>query len=85
MGYFKMVKIFTCARCEYIFRGERKCPMCGYPGCYRARYLYGSRCYSYEKTQLMWMEKKLAYYKHLLINKIERLNKQQPSSGGINE
>ena len=58
----KRAKLFTCARCEWLF----KTPYNGCPkyhsGYYSAHYVYGNKAYTYYKTQEPWKTKLLAYY-----------------------
>lgn len=37
------------------------CPKCGFAH-YGAHYVYGSKCYSYAKTQKPWIDKKMTAY-----------------------
>lgn len=52
-----------CASCEWIFKltGTEMCPKCGFAH-YGAHYVYGSKCYSYAKTQKPWIDKKMTAY-----------------------
>jgi hypothetical protein len=62
------VTLRVCAVCEWIFRARvenevyiYECPKCG-QGSYSARYVYGAKCYGYEKNQKPWLIKKLRAY-----------------------
>jgi ribosomal protein L32 len=64
----------TCASCEWVHRGHEGCPKCGF-ATYGARWVYGSRCYKYAKTQKPWMDRKLSSYTSELLAEIESANK----------
>ena len=51
-------KLRVCASCEWIFRNKTSCPRCGF-GHYGARYVYGDKCYNFEKTQLPWLNNEI--------------------------
>lgn len=52
-----------------MFRNSIDCPKCGF-GSYGARYVYGDKCYKYERTQQPWFEKKLDKYRLNLLGEI---------------
>lgn len=60
----------TCASCEWIYRGHRDCPKCGF-GSYGARWVYGPRAYQHERTQDPWLLNKLASYERELRSEID--------------
>lgn len=74
MSARKMAALRTCASCEWIFRFVdgvcQDCPKCGF-GSYGARYVYGAKAYSYEKTQKPWFDRAMAKY-------AEQLRRQLP-------
>ena len=59
--------------CEFIFRNHESCPYCEM-GHYGARFVYGDKCYKYEKTQEPWRKKKRARYESMLDDIIEGIN-----------
>lgn len=62
-------KLRVCASCEWIFKGHKSCPKCGFAH-YGARFVYGNKCYRYEETQQPWLDKKVAIYKMKLLDGI---------------
>ena len=66
-------KLRVCASCEWIFNitsaKQGSCPKCRFTH-YGARYVYGSRCYEYAKTQQPWVDKLVATYKGKLLDEI---------------
>jgi len=68
----KYAKLRVCASCEWIFRKTNPdlgCPQCGFAH-YGARYVYGNKCYIYEKTQKPWFDKKIRFYEYELLKTI---------------
>lgn len=69
----KDAKLRVCASCEWIFRKQDdetiSCPKCGF-GHYGARFVYGDKCYEFEKTQEPWMKKRIEEYRHKLLKEI---------------
>lgn len=71
----------TCASCEWIFKVENSdptCPKCRF-GSYGARYVYGSKAYTYAKTQKPWKDNKMLRYGMELDREIR--TQQQPKHG----
>ena len=52
----------VCASCEWIFKDQKSCPMCGFAH-YSAYHTYGKRAYEYAKTQKPWMHNKVDKFK----------------------
>jgi len=67
-------KLRVCASCEWIFKlkNTKNCPRCGFTH-YGARFVYGNKCYTYSKTQKPWVDRKVSYYKRMLMDKVEKL------------
>lgn len=72
----------VCGLCEWIFRSKvedgityLECPKCGF-GSFSARYVYGTKCYGYEKNQAPWLTKKILDYEAEL-KKIIDANKRE--------
>lgn len=59
----------VCASCEWIFRNDDFCPKCGFAH-YGARFVYGDKCYRYEKTQKPWLDRMLSNYEMKLRKQI---------------
>jgi hypothetical protein len=72
-------KLRVCASCEWIFKGAIDCPKCGF-GSYGARYVYGDKAYDYVKTQIPWIEKKVANYYTELWREVEETNENNIKS-----
>lgn len=64
------MELRVCASCEWIFRNANTCPKCGFAS-YNAKTTYGKKCYTYERTQKPWMEKKMTQHKMKLLKEIE--------------
>ena len=62
-------KLRVCAKCEWIFKGEKDCPKCGFAS-YSAFYTYGKKAYRYKVTQEPWKNKKLCRYESELDKEI---------------
>ena len=61
----KPAELRTCARCEWVYKADTRCPQCGFAS-YGAHSVYGKKAYTYVKTQEPWKRKKLAnYYRKL--------------------
>ena len=69
----------VCASCEWIYKGVRDCPKCGF-GSYGARYVYGNKAYAYAKTQEPWIERKIAAYHMELWKEIQETNENNSKS-----
>lgn len=71
MNKQKTANLRVCASCEWVYRftQSRECPKCGFAS-YGARWVYGNKCYRYEKTQELWLEKKLTKYEMQLRQEI---------------
>jgi len=65
----RTAKLRVCASCEFIFRGATECPECGF-GHYGARYAYGNKAYTYEKTQEPFIEKKVEALRSKLMRRL---------------
>ena len=61
----------VCASCEWVFRKAvcTDCPKCGFAS-YGARFVYGDKAYSYERTQRPWKDKKLCNFEMALDKEI---------------
>ena len=69
-----LIRLRTCASCEWIFKAEDSdptCPKCGF-GSYSARYVYGNKAYTYLKTQKPYKDKKMFVYKMKLDTEIQK-------------
>jgi len=64
-------KLRVCASCEWIFKGYKSCPKCGFAH-YSALYVYGKKCYTYAKTQQPWLDKKIGTYIDTLQEEIKK-------------
>ena len=65
-----------CASCEWIYKGLRECPKCGFAS-YGARFVHGDRAYRYKKTQQPWMNRKLDKYTCKLLSEIENASGEE--------
>jgi len=63
-------KLRVCASCEWIFKGNGDCPKCNF-ATYGARYVCGSKCYRYHKTQEPWIKRKMDEYRWSLQREID--------------
>lgn len=63
----------VCASCEWVFRGPKSCPKCGFAS-YGARWVYGPVCYDYERSQTPWKKKKMEAYEMRLLDEIRSEN-----------
>ena len=62
-------KLRVCASCEWIYKGDRACPKCGFAS-YAAYHVYGKPAYRYARTQEPWVNKKVQKYREELINEV---------------
>jgi len=58
-------KLRVCASCEWLYNGNRDCPVCGFAS-YGARFAYGDICYKYKRTQKPWEDKRIARFLYRL-------------------
>lgn len=54
----RRAKLRVCASCEWVFKQGIECPKCLF-GSYSAHYVYGTKAYTYSKTQKPWFDKKM--------------------------
>lgn len=70
----QQAKLRTCASCEWVFKWQDEkcdCPKCGFAS-YGARWVYGDKAYTYQRTQEPWKAKKMQSYEFKLNQEIRR-------------